>query len=379
MIPAFSDLLDTWDYLVSNTRSETTQQWRQSAIHLYAFFCYRYSLLIPVVHSNHTHELPKPDPVILAYYLCYLHHNDYILGTIRKYLSAVRAFYTDRKLDDPHLDSATGRTAVEPLTVLRGIKRGLRGQGRQRFPITRVMLQRTTLILRVVPTTLTGSNDPLLCLNARAAMCMAWFGLLRCSEFTARPELFDARKHVSRKHVTFLPNRANASHVEIVIPGSKVDPDPLVRQGFVLRLYRTDSELCPAQALLDLLEADSDDETTRPLFDFRTADERAARAPPRPTRHRFATHVSDILKEAGFDDTSGTGQRITTHSFRPGGAMALANAGVPTHVLQLAGRWRSNAFMFYITQPVEELRQLTTKMARAACHEDTAWGHRPPV
>lgn len=70
---------------------------------------------------------------------------------------------------------------------------------------------------------------------------------------------------------------------------------------------------------------------------------------------------------------------ITTHSFRSGGAMALANAGLPTHVLQMAGRWKSDAFLFYVTQPVEMLRHLTTRMVQAACHEDTAWGYQPPI
>lgn len=245
--------------------------------------------------------------------------------------------------------------------------------------MTRVMMQQTNFILRALPTVPTDNFDPLLCLNVRAAMSFAWFGLLRCSEFTMKQELFRPTKHVSRRHITFLPTRENATHVEVIIPDSKVDPDPQVRQGFLPRLYRVDSVLCPVQALLDLFAQDQDVNSDRPLFDFRTQLERNAQAPARPIRHRFATHVSAVLKAVGFDDTSETGQRITTHSFHSGGAMALANAGVPTHVLQMAGRWKSDAFLFYVTQPVEMLRHLTTRMVQAACHEDTAWGYQPPV
>lgn len=256
-----------------------------------------------------------------------------MLGTIKAYPSTVRTFYADRKLPDPYIGQATGFTAIEPLTIMKATKRDLRGQGRQRFPITRVMMERANLLLRVLPTALTSANDPLLALNVRAAMSVAWVGLLRCSEFTMNTVMFRSDKHVARHHVTFVPNQKHPTYVEIVVPDSKVDPDPLTRQGFVLRLYKTNSALCPAQALCDLFEHDGDPKTLRPLLDFRTSIEREGRAPPRPTRYRFAKCVSTILKAAGFDDTSDTGQRITTHSFRSGGAMALANAGAPSHVL----------------------------------------------
>lgn len=374
----FPDLRSTWAFLSTNSRAETTQQSRRAAIHLYVYFCFRYSLLVKVNNPPFTHRLPPPDPGVLAYYLCYLYKNNYMLGTIKAYLSTVRTYYADQRLPDPYLDPTTGYSAIEPLTILRAIKRDLRGQGRQRFPVTRVMMQRTGLILRALPDVPTVKPDPLLSLNVRAAMSVAWFGLLRCSGFTMKSEIFRSNKHVPRNNVTFLPNKQNPAHTELVIPDSKVDPGPLVRQGFVLRLYKVDSDLCPVQALPGLFEHDPDDNLMRPLFDFRTQLERT-RAPPRPTRYRFAMRVSTVLKAAGFDDTSDTGQRITTHSFRSGGAMALANAGVPTHVLQMAGCWRSNAFMFYVTQPVEELRLLTTRMVNAACHHDTAWGYRPPV
>lgn len=226
--PKFEDLHTTWAYLTTNVRSDATQQSRRSAINLYAYFCYRYALLAKPVPSPFTHQLPPPDQTVLAYYLCYLCKNDYMLGTIKKYPSAVRTFYADCKLHDPYIDPTTGYTTIEPFTILKAIKRDLRGQGRQRFPVTRVMMGRTNFILRALTSTLTDAPDPLLCLNVRAAMSMAWFGLLRCSEFTIRAELFLTHKHVSRNHVTFVPNRQQATHVEVVIPDAKVDPDPLV-------------------------------------------------------------------------------------------------------------------------------------------------------
>jgi len=36
------------------------------------------------------------------------------------------------------------------------------------------------------------------------------------------------------------------------------------------------------------------------------------------------------------------------HSLRSGGATALAEAGVPPHIIQAIGRWASDAFQIYI-------------------------------
>lgn len=210
-------------------------------------------------------------------------------------------------------------------------------------------------------------------------MTLAWFGLLRCAEFTISAEKLDASKHVARSHVSLLPTTDDPQMIEVVTPNAKVGPDPLVRQGFLLRLHRTNEDLCPVQAMLDLLRADPGTSSSRPLLDFRAKTERTALAAPRPTRRRLSAHVSQVLAATGFNDTVDGKRVITTHSFRCGGAMALAQARVSTHVLQLAGRWKSNAFLFYITQPVEELRALTRRMVDAPCSSGEEWGHRPPL
>ena len=47
---------------------------------------------------------------------------------------------------------------------------------------------------------------------------------------------------------------------------------------------------------------------------------------------------------------------INTHSFRIGGATALAQAGVPDYIIQIIGRWSSDSFLRYIRTPPESLR-----------------------
>ena len=44
-----------------------------------------------------------------------------------------------------------------------------------------------------------------------------------------------------------------------------------------------------------------------------------------------------------------------SHSLRHGGASAYAAAGVPLHVIKEFGRWKSDAFMIYVTLSVDVL------------------------
>jgi hypothetical protein len=58
-----------------------------------------------------------------------------------------------------------------------------------------------------------------------------------------------------------------------------------------------------------------------------------------PTRGWFIRH----LRTHFSDDVAG-------HSLRAGGATALAEAGIPPHIIQAIGRWASAAFQIYIRQ-----------------------------
>mmetsp|Transcript_17741 Transcript_17741/g.31006 ORF Transcript_17741/g.31006 Transcript_17741/m.31006 type:complete len:116 (-) Transcript_17741:144-491(-) len=61
------------------------------------------------------------------------------------------------------------------------------------------------------------------------------------------------------------------------------------------------------------------------------------------------------LQEKGFDP-----KRISSHSLRAGGAMAMHLNGEPTHTIQLMGRWSSDTFLTYIHQ---QLSAFSTNVA----------------
>ena len=80
-----------------------------------------------------------------------------------------------------------------------------------------------------------------------AACCLAFFGFLRSSEFTIPTQSgYDPEVHLSPKDVA-VDNRAKPRMLKVIIKQSKTDP---FRQGVTLCLGKTDSQLCPVDALL---------------------------------------------------------------------------------------------------------------------------------
>jgi hypothetical protein len=63
----------------------------------------------------------------------------------------------------------------------------------------------------------------------------------------------------------------------------------------------------------------------------------------RLTYGEFTAKIKAVAKGEGYDEA-----HFHTHSFRIGGASALAARGVPDHVIQSVGRWKSLAFLAYI-------------------------------
>ena len=74
---------------------------------------------------------------------------------------------------------------------------------------------------------------------------------------------------------------------------------------------------------------------------------------------RFLTrrHVAALLVGALGQDIN-----LNTHSFRIGGASALATANVPAYQIQLLGRWKSDAFLRYIRLSDEHVSVTTSRL-----------------
>ena len=222
--------------------------------------------------------------------------------------------------------------------VLKGIKKESTPK-RSRLPITLDIMGKIKQVLLQSP------KDPDN-IMMWAACCTAFFGFLRCSEFTI-PSLtsFDPEVHLAQADIA-IDDKLSPTVVQITIKQSKTDP---FRKGVQLYLGKTDATLCPVKAMLAYLPIR--DAIPGPCF--KLASNQGL------TRQEFSARLSRTLTAAGVPLKG-----YTTHSFRIGAATTAKEAGVSDVHIKMLGRWKSDAYQLYVRTPRDRLarlsRQLTT-------------------
>jgi len=114
----------------------------------------------------------------------------------------------------------------------------------------------------------------------------------------------------------------------------------------------TSRRLCPIawlEAILRLTKTPQSSDSS-PLFIFPNG--------TLVTRGPFIRWMKGKLRGIGFDPSLYAG-----HSLRIGGAVTAARAGVPHHVIQRLGRWRSQAYLLYIKYVPERIQNLRDTIA----------------
>lgn len=281
----------------------------------YLQFCYLHRLA----------HLP-PTESSLSYYVSSLADRLLTHATIKVYLSAI-VYHAGLLGHSVDLESMRRLHYA-----LIGIRRAQGGRLSRplRDPITRQHL----LALRHH---LTISYLPLDALMLWAAFTAAFFGLLRSSEYTSPSASSTSSATLWRSHVSF---SRDASRATLFLPISKTDQ---FGRGVDVRLFSLPSLLCPVSALRHYLSARSS--ASAPLFLFANGDFL--------TRDR----VADVLRQVFPAQPN-----LNTHSFRIGGASALANAGVPDYAIQILGRWSSDSFLRYLRTPEPSIRSYQCRM-----------------
>ena len=163
-----------------------------------------------------------------------------------------------------------------------------------------------------------------------AVCCTAFFGFLRCSEFTVPKEQdYNPSIHLSYADVA-VDSKIDPRIVQIYINQSKTDP---FRKGVKLSLGRTDCAVCPVSAILAYLVIRG----AQPGPMFLTAQGKPL------TRRHFSSALTDILANIGLPV-----QNFNTHSFRIGAATSAKQANISDTDIQMLGRWRSDTYKRYI-------------------------------
>ena len=120
-----------------------------------------------------------------------------------------------------------------------------------------------------------------------AACCVAFFGFLRCSEFTS-PGLsqYHPTTHLSFSDLA-IDNRSAPSLIQITIKESKTDP---FRRGTQVFFGKRDTAICPVEAIIKYLTFRGTN--PGPLFIWPNLEAL--------TRQFFATSLTSLLKAAGL-------------------------------------------------------------------------------
>ncbi|KAM4691629.1 uncharacterized protein WCC33_016415 [Rhinophrynus dorsalis] len=173
----------------------------------------------------------------------------------------------------------------------------------------------------------------------QAAVCLAFFGFLRPSEFSSRTRSDDFVRKDQLAH--------HSDHFTLFISHSKTDQS---HTGHYIPYFATNDPWCPYKALTNLtnlIHLHPNDSPLLPLLSGPL------------TTSSFIYYVRIILSRLGYNPNDYSG-----HSFRIGAASAASRNQVPAHIIQRLGRWQSACFSRYIPNPDTEICRALTNLAK---------------
>jgi hypothetical protein len=282
-------------------------------------------MLFAAMHNLPTHNdcnLALCHQEVLEYFICHCVHNLKLShATIKLYLAGVRNMYITAGYANP-LCNEHGNIYPRLQLLLRGVRKSCHPKPFTRLPVTGTMLR---TISRKLGKGFFGVYLDSLIL---AACLLAFFGFLRCGEFTSASDYFDPEVHLTLQDFKF-----HTRKVLVTIKSSKTDP---FRLGCVIPIFQNNTEICPYSALLR-------------FYKIRTSISAGPLEPffllPKGTclsRHIFLKLFSQVGAASNI-----TLDGIRGHSWRIGAATTAAQAHTPDYLIQTLGRWKSLSYTRY--------------------------------
>lgn len=276
--------------------------------------------------------------------LCYVAHCYKFLSlkysTIKLYLCGIRFHYM-WKGKNPFV-SSVGCPLDRLSACLRAVKRIQGTPSPKRLPITGDLLHLMCSSLQ---------NDMMFsqftCCLLHAVFTIAFYGFLRCGEFTVDGP-FDPAFHLCIQDVEFC---TDPRKVLLTLKASKTDP---FRQGVTIQLFAINGITCPYTALQNYyllrLQHHAPLSMAAPLFVTESGD---------PLSRPIFLHLMQTVLQQCHIPVSG----YSGHSFRIGAATSAATGQVEDHLIKLLGRWSSDCYQRYIRVPWSAVKQAQTSMA----------------
>jgi site-specific recombinase XerD len=247
---------------------------------------------------------------LLAYYIAYLKTKAYAPSTIATHISAISFIH---KIN-PHLASINPCNSFLINKMIKTLLSHRSSDSRKPLLVEHLLTLITTL--------------PIICHNQyqcslfKAMFTLAFAAMLRISEITIGNQ---STHTIQAQNVTC--DRASCT---LLLPSYKHSVAPVT-----LILRASDSQLCPVAALLAYLRLRG--QAPGPLFTNSNG--------KGISRKFFLSQLNLCLS-----NTTGLG-RITSHSFRIGGATYMSQCGYSDDDIRRMGRWRSDAMLRYIRLP----------------------------
>ncbi len=287
--------------------------------------------------------LPSPSEDIFIAFIVFCAKRLFLaFSTIQVYLAAIKHTYISHGFNNPFRCGNGQEMELLKLT-LKGVKNVASHQSIKRLPIT------ISILKDLCSTLEKGVFGPYIDLLLYAACVMAFFGFMRCGEFTCNVNPFSPTKHLTLGDVRFetlmeagIPMRMCIVHLKV----SKIDP---AGKGTDIKLFFNPSceRLCPATWMQRFITARKalGSDCQQPLFLLPDGSPLS--------RAVFVSHVRFVLHKAGYTQVN----RYTGHSFRAGSATSAAALNMNEYMICLLGRWHSDAYKRYITTPLSVMQQ----------------------
>jgi hypothetical protein len=322
--------------------SKNTQRAYGGNFSFFLGFCQRQSLSPFLDGTN-----KRTDEATLIQYVMYewdVHKNKY--ATLKLKLAAIRSGMMEEGYPNPLEGKFTLDRHLKGIKVLHGATNAKEPLPMEAF---KNILEQTR-------------GAPLMVRAAALACAAGSLWLLRISEMAGRDKNYMEPYILRRCDVTFYNkgklsawNQPDVDAVELYIRGSKTDQSK--RGCRRMQEASGDPILCPVKCMVEwfALTEGSAIPSSAPLFSVPKG--REGLEWDVLTRDVVTLLVKGAAADCGLDTAL-----VGTHSLRISGATALLLAGVAPEVVQIIGRWASNAFIGYTRYQAELMKGVATRM-----------------